>query len=339
MQTKSRTGFKVAIMLEISRRHWLSQEAINSARERYTRISDADSRLIGRPLQYFKNKRILLWTRKPGLGDMVMNAICCYLLRQQFGLDVWYGCRFNSHDRFFPVLLKGVPCYKYQPDIQRYPLPKQASPRGYEGGLDHVGQMHPFDFIIDFRYHIHREYNAIFQSLMEFGVHELKIPCSGLPVHNLPEVSEYYDVIISPDCGGWKPVRGYRRSSELEAALRQRGFSVLNISRESGVGHILKIPELLAHAKAARLYIGVETGPTHLVSGVHKKAIVVQSGIHRSAFWNVYERTHVIESVWPCGGRKCHVRRHEQCEVREGVCIDRFSAKDIADLAVELLET
>lgn len=27
--------------------------------------------------------------------------------------------------------------------------------------------------------------------------------------------------------------------------------------------------------------------------------------IHRSDFWNIYDRTHVVEKDWPCGGRKC----------------------------------
>jgi len=50
----------------------------------------ADNRKY-RSLNFYKGKKILLWTRKPGLGDMVMNAICCDILRNEYGLDclVW----------------------------------------------------------------------------------------------------------------------------------------------------------------------------------------------------------------------------------------------------------
>lgn len=323
-------------MREIPPDQWRSQCLIHMDREKYTQNQGSPNH---RSIGFFRNKRILLWTRKPGLGDMAMNAICCDILRRQFDLDVWYGCRFNPYDREFPKVLKGVPCYKYQPDLRRYPLPTQASVRGYEGGLDYMGQKHPFDFIIDFRYEIHRELNTLYQCLEEFGINQLPLPCAGLPVHKLPHVQQTWDVVISPDAGGWKPVRAYRRGAELEAALRKRNLSVLNISKSSGQGHFLKLPELLAHVQAAKLYIGVETGPTHLVSGVHRQALILQAGIHLSAFWNVYERTHVVEKLWSCGGRKCRVRKHEQCEQLDGVCMDRYAPDDIADLALQLIQT
>ncbi|OYW71341.1 MAG: hypothetical protein B7Z37_28065 [Verrucomicrobia bacterium 12-59-8] len=285
---------------------------------------------------YFRGKRILLWTRKPGLGDMVMNAICCDILRREHGLDVWFGCRYNPYDRDFPEILKGIPCYKYQPDLRTHPLPNQAEPRGYAGGKDYAGQKHPFDFILDFRYHMHLEVNTLFQCLEEFGVSRMKVPCDGLPVHNLPGIGKTYDVVLSPDCGGWKPVRAYRRGVDLEVLLNKRGISVLNLSRSASHAK-LRLPEVLAHVKAAKLFIGVETGPTHLVSGVHQQALVLQSGIHRSAFWNIYARTHVVEKEWACGGRKCQVRKHDECVIPEGVCMDRYAPEDIAELACELI--
>lgn len=316
---------------------WRSQDEIHRDRRHFSQSVNFPNRSGHHSLGFFKNKRILLWTRKPGLGDMAMNAICCRILRDQFNLDVWYGCRHNPYDRDFPRILKGVPCYKYQPDLRGFPLPTQPAPRGYEGGLDYMGQKHPFDFIIDFRYEIHRELNTVFQCLEEFGVQQLPLPCGGLQVHRLPRAKETWDVVLSPDAGGWKPVRAYRRGGELEEALKRRGLSVLNISKTSGQGHAFKLPELLALVESAKLYIGVETGPTHLVSGVHRQALILQTGIHRSAFWNIYDRTHVVEKDWPCGGRKCRVRQHSECPQEEGVCIDRFAPEDIADLALQLI--
>jgi hypothetical protein len=323
------------MIVDVPQKAWLSQESIHKDRERYTILRPLrEDRRQHRSLSFFKDKRILLWTRKPGLGDMVMNAICCDILRRQHGLDVWYGCRYNPYDREFPEFLKAIPCYRYQPDLRVHPLPQM--PRGYEGGIDHVGQNHPFDFIMDFRYHIGLERNTIFQCLEEFGVNRLPVPCQGLPVHNLPKVERSYDVVLALDCGGWKPVRSYRRVTELEQKLREAGLSVLNLSR-AVMKPALGLVEILAHVKAAKLFIGVETGITHLVSGVHRKALVVQSGIHRSAFWNVYSNTYVIEANWPCGGRKCRVRKHEECKVDGGVCIDRFAPSDIATLAISLM--
>ncbi|HCN29388.1 MAG TPA: hypothetical protein DIT64_11680 [Verrucomicrobiales bacterium] len=319
---------------------WRSQASIHEERRRYCKISakpDAARNLpSNRSLSYFRGKKILLWTRKPGLGDMVMNAMCCDILRRQHGLDVWYGCRHNPHDRDFPKILKGIPCYRYQPDLREHPLPEQPVPRGYEGGVDHQGGRHPFDFILDFRYHMHRQVNTLFQCLEEFGVGQMRVPYQGLPVRGLPAAARPYDVVLCTNCGGWKPVRAYRRGDELAELLRQRGYTVLNLS-EGGVQKRLRLADLLAQVKAAKLYIGVETGPTHLVSGVHRKALILQSGIHPSAFWNVYDRTFVIEKSWNCGGRKCRVRRHEECVMEEGVCMDRLAPADIADVADQLI--
>src|SRR6478609_2073465 len=100
-------------MINITRALWRSQSEIFRDREKYTSLAHKkNTRKIS--MEYFRGKRILLWTRKPGLGDMVMNAICCDILRREHGLDVWFGCRYNPYDRDFPEILKGIPCYKYQ---------------------------------------------------------------------------------------------------------------------------------------------------------------------------------------------------------------------------------
>lgn len=332
-------GFPRKMLTDLPITAWRTQVDIRKDRERYS-CQDQTKQLteLHRPLTYYKGKRILLWTRKPGLGDMVMNAICCDILRRQHGIDVWFGCRGNPYDRHFVEFLKGIPSYGFQPDLTSHPLPNQLPPRGYEGGLDHTGQKHPFDLIIDFRYHVGLEKNTLFQCLEEFGVSRLKVPCSGLPVHNLPQTREIYDVVLGLDCGGWKPVRGYRRGAELEKLLRKAGFKVLNLSK-SVTKPPMKLSEILAHVSAAKLYIGVETGLTHLVSGVHQKALVIQAGIHRSAFWNVYDKTHVVEGMWSCGGRRCKVRKHQECKIAEGVCIDRFAPGDIGVLATKFIGT
>ncbi len=323
-------------MREIPPAAWRPQSLIRRDRVLYSATSPENLRKH-RDMGFFKEKRILLWTRKPGLGDMVMNAICCDILRREHGLDVWYGCRYNPSDRHFPDFLKDIPHYKYQPDLRTHPLPNQRPPRGYEGGVDYRGEKVPFDFVLDFRYHMYLKVSTLYQCLEEFGVSRLSVPCEGLPVHNLPDVPASYDVVLCLDCGGWKPVRAYRRGEELEAALHKRGLSVLNLSR-SATSARFSLAEVLAHVKAAKLYIGVETGPTHLVSGVHQKALILQSGIHSSAFWNVYDRTHIVEKTWPCGGRNCQVRTHEQCTQPDGVCMDRYAPHDIAELAVNLIE-
>jgi len=119
--------------------------------------------------------------------------------------------------------------------------------------------------------------------------------------------------------------------------LRAEGLRVLDLSeRLSDPG--FKLCHLISEVKAARLFVGVESGAAHLVSGVHRKALILQAGIHQSAFWNIYERTYVVEVDWVCGGKACRVRTHEQCLKPDGVCIDRYAPKDIAKLAVKLLQ-
>lgn len=323
-------------MNDLPRSAWRTQEEIHRDRLRYSRLVDSKQKPPPsgkRDLNWFRNKRILLWTRKPGLGDMVMNAMCCDFLRRHAGLDVWFGCRNNPYDRHFPPLLSSVPSYQYQPDLNKYPVPKE--PRGYEGGVDHTGAEHPFDFIMDFRYDIHSFTNTLFQSLSEFGLKSVPVPFHGLNFLGLPKVESPYDIVIQPNCGTWKPVRSYRRHEELVARLCAQGFSVLNLADH---GRSLSLARVLAEVKAARLYIGVETGISHLVAGVHKQAIIIQAGIHRSAFWNIYDRTHIVEAAWPCGGRLCQARKHDECHQNDGVCVDRFSPEDITDLTTELLK-
>ncbi len=317
---------------------WRDQRAVHRDRVRYCMADPRDRKRHdgGRGLDWFRGKRILLWTRKPGMGDMAMNAMCCDILRRVHGLDVWFGCRGNKYDREFPSFLDGVPCFPYRPDLHAHPLPKETPPRGYEGGLDHTGARVPFDFVLDFRYHIHAPANTLFQCLREFGVRRLAAPYGGLPVRHLPEAGAPHDVVLSLHCGGWKPLRAYRHGVELAERLRAEGLSVLDVGERLS-DRSFGLRELLAETRAARLFIGVESGAAHLVSGVHRQALILQAGIHRSAFWNVYARTHVVEGEWPCGGRACRARRHEECERAEGVCIDRYAPEDVARLALTLL--
>ena len=128
---------------------WKSPEQIAAERVAATTSRSTDP---FRDLDFYRGKRILLWTRKPGLGDRVMNAICCDLLRNRYGLDVWFGYRADPRDRDFPQVLDGVPHYRYAPNLRSFPLGDHRVPRGYSGGVDYRGERHPFDFIIDFRY-------------------------------------------------------------------------------------------------------------------------------------------------------------------------------------------
>lgn len=319
--------------LDLPRCNWKSPDVILTERVQY---ATSHSTQPFRELSFYRGKKILLWTRKPGFGDRVMTAICCQLLRERFGLDVWMGIWNDARDREFSAVVAGVPFYEYRPDVRGFPLKDHAVPRGFEGGNDHTGAKHPFDFIIDFRYQVHSSYNAIFQCLMEFGVRQLDIPISGLQVHNLPRSTAEYDVVLCTNCGGWKPVRAYRRRSELVELLCAQGLSVLDLAA-SDVCRAFGTAQLLAIVKNSRVWVGVETGPTHLVSGVHRQAIVIQAGIHASAFWNIYDRTIVIESDWSCGGRQCQVRRHAECSIPEGVCIDRYAPADIVKLVDQVL--
>lgn len=325
--------------MKLPRSAWLDQNEVTRERLRYCSVDSQAVAVLngGRGLDYFRGKKILLWTRKPGMGDMVMNAICCDVLRRYHGLDVTFGCRGNFYDCEFPAFLDNIPCYTYQPNLREFPLPDQVGPRGYEGGVDYTGAKIPFDFVLDFRYQIHEPVNTLFQCLREFGVERLETPCEGLPVRNLPNVERPYDVVLSPHCGGWRPLRAYRHGDDLASLLRERGLSVLNVSDRLS-DPTFRLSSMLAEVREAKLFIGVESGATHLVSGVHKQAIILQAGIHRSAFWNVYARTHVIEADWTCGGRKCRVRSHENCVVPDGVCIDRFAPEDVMELAIELLD-
>jgi hypothetical protein len=323
-------------MLELPRDKWLSNDEVTLLRKEFTRCDKKEMQKY-RPLEYYKGKKVLLWTRKPGLGDMVMNAMTVQLLRQKYDVDAYFGCRENPCDRDFPTVMKDTPTFTYKPDIHTYPLNDNKVPRGYEGGKEHTGQFDlPFDFVMDFRYSIGTRQNTIFQSLKEFGIRQMNHSIRGFQVDKdkLVKIKKPYDIIMCTSTGGWKPVRAYNRNKELKEELEKKGFKVFDLM-EHDIKRDFGLKMFLGAVSQAKAYIGTETGPTHLCSGVAKKSFIIESGIHPSAFWNIYDRTYPIEADWGCGGRQCKVRKHEECTQENGVCIHRFSPKDIADYIEE----
>jgi hypothetical protein len=309
---------------------YFSENELNGIKKAY--CTKADTRNY-RDLSYYQNKKILLWTRKPGLGDMVMNAVCCDILRNEYGLDVWFGCRENPCDIDFPVIMKDVPSYVYKPDLRKFPIVDNEYPRGFEGGKDHQGEMHPFDFIIDFRYNVGEPQNTIFQCLKEFGIDKIDPNIKGFRVDEdvLPKPKEKYDIVMCCSTGGWKPIRAFRKHEQLKELLEADGYKVLDMSVDGkAIKNKYGILGVLSLVKNAECYIGTETGPTHLVSGVHNKAVIIQAGIHHSAFWNVYQKTAPIELKLSCGGRKCKARKHEDC-TESSVCIDNIENSKIIE--------
>jgi len=316
----------------IERKYWLSQDNIQKNRAFFC---ENRNEKIYRKIDFFRGKKILLWTRKPGLGDMYMNALCCFILNQKYGLNVWFGLRNNPSDRNFPILFKDIQYYNYNPNLKKYPLVDNRINRGFEGHIDHCGIYHDFDFIIDFRYYIGLKYNTIFQSLMEFGVNKIVSPINGLKTDYFDNSVEQYDVIMILGSGGWKPVRAYRNGDKLKEKLEDKKLKVFSVNNSDCKKIGLK--KIVSMVKKSKVYIGAETGPSHLLSGIAKKSVIIQSGIHLSSFWNIYSNTYIIESEWECSKKKCICRKHEDCKNQNGVCIDRFSPEDISNVVIENL--
>ncbi|HOD36083.1 MAG TPA: putative lipopolysaccharide heptosyltransferase III [Syntrophales bacterium] len=97
------------------------------------------------------------------------------------------------------------------------------------------------------------------------------------------------------------------------------------------VGGQLSLKELLALLKRARLFIGIDSGPMHMATGV-KTPVLAIFGPQRKELWGPYGKDHtVIQKDWdcvPCTLRGCHD------DGRYSRCLDELTTEEVM-IAVE----
>lgn len=99
-----------------------------------------------------------------------------------------------------------------------------------------------------------------------------------------------------------------------DAVLSEKIFKLLNLNEESGLNLAGKIelPDLPSFMSDLDLYIGGDTGPTHLAAASGIKTIDIYPGISNISVWKAKgEKVCVLHAKVPCA--PCHLRSLKDC--------------------------
>lgn len=131
------------------------------------------------------------------------------------------------------------------------------------------------------------------------GITNLKLTRTVIPVkyHDLPQVPQV-DVAICSSTGFWSKYRNWPYFEQLKHEFDRHGITWIELGQKRGV-------ECLNYVKKAKIYLGLETGVSHYVSSVAKKALIIQSGYSNINYWCSYGYAY-IQLELPCSN--CFLR-------------------------------
>jgi len=133
----------------------------------------------------------------------------------------------------------------------------------------------------DWVYSIYDRTPIILQYIKHFEeVFERKIEVTRdtIPVIFYEIETPTYDVVLHTNTGSWSIYRMWPYFDELESLLDKQGITHIEIANRKRYGRIGGI-KYLNYVNNAKLYVGLETGPSHYVSSIAKnKTLIIQSG-------------------------------------------------------------
>jgi hypothetical protein len=136
-----------------------------------------------------------------------------------------------------------------------------------------------------------------------FGLGTIAITRKAVPIRWRDDSARSFDVAMGTQTSDWTPYRNWPYFGELKAMLRDIGVSFVDMDEQRIYGE-----ESLRIVSRAKIYLGLETGRSHLYSSVAAgKGIILQSGYSSEQFWSNYSFEFL--SV----GAKC-----APCYLREG---------------------
>jgi hypothetical protein len=147
-----------------------------------------------------------------------------------------------------------------------------------------------------------------------------------------------YDVILHTNTGSWSIYRMWPFFEELKSLLTKQGISWIDIAdRKNGrIGGI----KYLNYVNNAKLYVGLETGPSHYVSSIAKnKTLILQSGFAEYNFWAYLYKFDHLEVEVPC--RPCYlnvndIRDNKGCPYNHR-CMREISPQDVFNKIEKML--
>lgn len=150
---------------------------------------------------------------------------------------------------------------------------------------------------------------------------------SAVPVRYDPDpLPPTYCVSMCLDSGHWSPYRSWPYKIQLQAALSAAGISWIDLKNPALLG-----ADLLRQVAATQLFLGVETGVSHFVSSVVKKALIIQSGYSNIDFWSVYKFDYMAID---CACKNCFLRRG--CP-HDNLCMTEITVEQVLERIKRLL--
>ncbi|MBM4043985.1 MAG: glycosyltransferase family 9 protein [Planctomycetes bacterium] len=215
--------------------------------------------------------------RPPGIVNGVAEGLGDRLLASTFALILNdNGVRAVLDDDLAGELVR---CPTFDParhgDYRRYRFNYEPENRYFPGGLMR---------------------RALDNFAQQFGLQALQITRTAVAVQYSSQFDvEPVDVALCTESGGWSPYRNWPHFDCLKKSLEANGISFCDLTKEGKRGM-----ECVNYIRKARLYVGLETGVSHLASSVAAgKGLIIQSGYSTFDYWCPYEYAYIANPV-PC---------------------------------------
>ena len=122
----------------------------------------------------------------------------------------------------------------------------------------------------------------------QFNIHqEIKIKTRYVPVKytDIPAISGV-DVALVTKSGVWSKYRNWPHFPELKSMMRREGISFIDLTERD-----IRDVQFLNYVKKSKVYVGLDTGPSHYGSQWIKNGIILQSGFSNYRQWSPYPYT------------------------------------------------
>lgn len=141
----------------------------------------------------------------------------------------------------------------------------------------------------------------------------IQITKDYIPVkyYDISEIGSF-DVILHSKTGNWTPYRNWAYFTELKILLKRNKITALDLAEYPIYGI-----KYLNYVNKSKLYVGLETGPSHYISQFMRgRCLILQGGFSTYDFWASsygYEHLEIDIECKPCfinwenilNGKKC----------------------------------
>ena len=150
-----------------------------------------------------------------------------------------------------------------------------------------------------------------------------------------------YDVILHTSSGSWSIYRIWPYFNELEQLLDKNNITWIDIDNRKKHGRIGGV-QYLNYVKKSKVYVGLDTGPSHYVSSIAKnKTLIIQGGFITYDYWAyTYKFDHIQIDDVPC--RPCFLNKNDiscgnVCQYNHR-CMREISPQDVLNKIIQIME-